>query len=113
AARDRMNSVFDGDAALLEHVCKLAHGVLCLRSCESVTRYEYDFVCVSELCRDVVESDFAHRSFLLATGCGCRCASKRAEQNVRHRAIHRTAHQDREYESGKPVERARDDEHFV
>jgi hypothetical protein len=33
AARDRMNSVFDRDAALLEHVGKFAHGVLRLRGC--------------------------------------------------------------------------------
>src|SRR6185369_15459281 len=109
-----MNSIFHSDPALLEHVCELAHCVLRLRGGESVTWHEYDFVCVSELCGDVVETDFAHRSLLLAAArrC-CRCASERAEQNVRHRSIHRAAHQYREYKSGKTVERAGDDQHLV
>src|SRR5919205_32550 len=104
-----MNSVLNSDATLLEHVCKLAYCVLRLRRRKPVTRHEHDFVSVGELCGDVVETNFAHRSVLLAARCGCGCASERAEQHVRHRSIHRAAHQDREYEPGKTVERAGDD----
>src|SRR6185369_14582823 len=109
-----MDSVFDSDAALLEYVCELAHCVLRLRGRESITRHEHDLVCAGEVCGDVVKADFAHRSLLLAApGYRCRYASERAEQNVRHRSIHRAAQEDREYESGKTVERAGDDQHFI
>ena len=109
----RMDSIFNRDSALLQHVGELTHRVLRLRSRESVTGHEYDFVCVSELGRDVVQTDFAHRSLLLVAGSGCGCASEGTKQNIRERAIHRAAHQHRKYESGKPVECARDDQHFV
>src|ERR1044072_3327044 len=99
-----MDPIFNSDATLLEHVCELAHCVLCLRGRESVARHEDDLVCVSELRGDVVETDFAHRPVLLAArGCCC-CASERAEQNVRHRSIHRATHQYREYEPGKTID---------
>src|SRR6185503_6413809 len=99
-----MNSVFDCDAALLEHVSKFAHDVLSLCCREAVTGHEHDFVCVSELSGDVVESDLAHRSVLLATRRGRRCTSESAKQDVGHRTIHRPAHQYRKYESGKTIE---------
>src|SRR5690349_11820987 len=108
-----MDSVFDGDAAFLEHVCKLAYYVLRLRRRESIAGHEHDFVRVSELRGDAVETDFTHRSLMVSAGDGCRCASERTEQNIRHRAIHRATHQDRQDESGKTVERAGNDEHFV
>src|SRR6185295_3297787 len=95
----RMDSIFDGYAALLEHVCEFAHCVLRLRGGEPVTRHEHDFVGIGELGSDVVQTDFAHRAFLLATGGGSGRASESAEQNVCHRTVHRAAHQDRKYET--------------
>src|SRR6185503_12050073 len=101
-----MDAVLHRDAAFLEYVGELAHRMLRLRCRQTVTGHEHDFVRVSELRRDVFETDFTHRSLLLTGGLGrCRTA-KRAKQNVRHRTIHRAAHQYRKYESGEAVERA-------
>src|SRR6185369_3827294 len=99
-----MNSVFNCDAALLEHVGEFAHDVLRLCCCKTVTGYEDDFVRVSELSGDVIEPNLPHRSLQLASCCGRRHASESAEQDVGHRAVHRPAHQYRKYESGKTVE---------
>src|SRR5262249_49912092 len=86
AARNGMNSVFDCDSAFLQYVCELTHCVLRLRCSQTITRHEHNLVCISELRRDVFQSDFAHRPLLLAGGCGCRSASESTEQDVCHRA---------------------------
>src|SRR6185436_20856293 len=102
-----MNSIFNCDTAFFEHVGEFAHGVLRLSSGETVTGHEDNFVRVCELCGDVVETNFAHRSLLLAFGYGRRGASECTKQDVGHRAIHRAAHQYRKYETREAVEGAR------
>ena len=91
---------------------ELAHGVLGLRRRHAVARDEDDLPRVGELRRDVLQRDLAHHAFLARLGRGGR-AAERAEQDVRDRAVHRLAHEDREDEARAAVQRARDDEDVV
>ena len=113
AARDRMNSVFHGDAAIFQNTGQFTHGVLCLGRGQAVARHKYDFVGVSQLHCDVIETYFAHHALLAFAYRSRRRAAESAEQNVRNRTIHRAAHENRKNESGESVERARDDQHVI
>src|SRR4029079_7228532 len=109
-----MNTVFDGDAALLKNVSQLTHRVLRLCGCESIARHEDDFVCIRELSGNIVETDFAHRSLEFTTAyCRRSGTSECTKQHVRHRTIHCPAHKDGENETREAVECAGDNEHFV
>src|ERR1041384_7590794 len=108
-----MNTVLHSNAALFEDICQFAHSMLRLRSCQAVTRNEHDFIRVSKLSRNVVHANLAHRSFMSPRTSNGRCTSESPKQDVRHRAIHRAAHQDRKYEPGETVERAGNDQDFV
>ena len=63
--------------------------------------------------RGVVEADLTHLTGARGAASRFAHAAERAEEHVRHRAVHRFAHQDRQDETGKSVERAGNDEHVV
>ena len=108
-----MNAILHRDPTVFQDTRQLTHGMLCLRSGQTVTRNEDHFVRIRQLNSDVINTDFAHLALrALAHGHG-RGAAEGAKQNVCERTIHRPAHQDRKNESRESVERARYDQHVI
>ena len=50
---------------------------------------------------------------MISSSHSTRRTAERAKQNVRHRTVHRAAHENRKYETGEAVERAGDDQDVV
>ena len=91
---DGMNAVLHSDAALLQCISQTFHGMLSLRGRHAIAWDEDYLVCIGKLDRNIVEIDFTHDALLtIADRSRSGSRSKRAEQDVRDRTIHRAAHQ--------------------
>ena len=116
APRDGVNRVLHLHAPSLEQVGELAHGVLGLGDGEPVAGDDHDLAGVREHDGEVVGRDLADSVPVRDRRRGS--ASRRhrpegAEEDVRERAVHRSAHQDREQRAGGADERPADDERVV
>ena len=100
------------DAALGQLIVELAHLVLRLRHRHAVAGHDDDAIGVGQELGDVLRRRalgglrFARRGRRLHL-------AERAEQHVRERPVHRPAHDDRQDQARRAVERAGDDEQLV
>jgi hypothetical protein len=100
------------DAALGQLVVELVHAVLRLRDRHPVAGNDHDAIGVREDVGDVLRRRALHGLRLARAG-GRLHLPERAEEHVGERPVHRLAHDHREDEARRSVERARDDEQLV
>ena len=112
---DGMNGEFHLAAAGLDLLGQLADLVLGMGDRHAVAGDHDHAAGIGKLNGRIFNRDAADRFAFQRFGRAARrrAAAERAEQHVRERAVHCPAHEDREDETARAVERAGDDEHVV
>ena len=113
-AGDRVDRVLHVDAALLEQLGQLAHGVLRLGDGEAVARDDDHVLGVGQLDRDVVGADGADRAARPGRGAGrVVAATEPADHDVQDRPVHGVGHELGQDRARRADEGAGDDQHRV
>ena len=109
-----MDRKANASAALLDQLCKFAHRMLRLRNRHAVARHNDHISRIPDAHRRVFRRHAAGgQTFRTLMRCGGLLATKRAEEHVGERAVHRLRHEDREDEAACAVECAGDDQDVV
>ena len=113
ASGDGMDGEADVDALLGEHVIEFADFVLGLRDGHAVAGDDDDLIAADRIsaASSGVALRTARSSF--APAADSLHLAEGSEHHVGEGAVHRLAHDDRENEAGRSVERAGDDQHFA